>query len=147
MYYIYHIDGVKIGCTKNLRRRMREQGFTKWEILETYEDLDTADRRERELQNEYGYVEKYTNITYKQSVSNAKKSPSGFKKGHTPWNKGKSHSSETKKMMSKNRKGVAKSEEFKEKLKLANINKSDEYKKAQSERMKLWWAERKKNNS
>jgi len=55
MYYIYHIPGKKIGCTNNIKRRMRQQGFTEWEILETYEDGWVAGDREIELQKEYGY--------------------------------------------------------------------------------------------
>jgi len=55
MYYIYHIPGKKIGCTSDLEKRMSDQGFTEWEILETYEDGWVAGDRERELQKEYGY--------------------------------------------------------------------------------------------
>ena len=38
-YYIYHIPGVKIGCTSQLKIRMRKQGFTEWEILESYRNI------------------------------------------------------------------------------------------------------------
>jgi hypothetical protein len=55
MYYIYHIVGTKIGCTNNIERRMKQQGFTEYEILEKYEDIDMASKRERELQKQYGY--------------------------------------------------------------------------------------------
>ena len=54
-YYIYHIPGVKIGCTKDLKRRMRQQDFTEWEILETHTDGWLAGDREIELQKQYGY--------------------------------------------------------------------------------------------
>ncbi len=54
MYYIYHIPGVKIGCTNDLEKRMSDQGFTEWEILETHEDGWHAGDREIELQKEYG---------------------------------------------------------------------------------------------
>jgi transposase len=54
-YYIYHIAGVKIGCTSDLQKRMSEQGFTEWEILETHTDGWQAGDREIELQKEYGY--------------------------------------------------------------------------------------------
>ena len=54
MYYIYHIDGVKIGCTKDLTKRMRDQGFTDWEILEEHTDINLASTREIELQTEFG---------------------------------------------------------------------------------------------
>jgi len=56
MYYIYHISNVKIGCTTNPKRRVKEQGYTEWEILETHECIDTASKREQELQKQYGYA-------------------------------------------------------------------------------------------
>ena len=62
LYYIYHIPGVKIGCTSNLLRRMREQGFTHWEVLETHTDSQLASKREKELQIQYGY--KIDTISY-----------------------------------------------------------------------------------
>ena len=55
IYYIYHIPGVKIGCTKHLESRMKKQGFTDWDILETHTDIQLASNREKELQKEYGY--------------------------------------------------------------------------------------------
>jgi hypothetical protein len=55
MYYIYHIEGVKIGCTTNPKKRVKAQGYNKYSILETYVDINTASVRERELQKEYGY--------------------------------------------------------------------------------------------
>ena len=53
-YYIYHIPGIKIGCTNQLEKRMSDQGFTEWEILETHDDGWLAGDREQELQKEYG---------------------------------------------------------------------------------------------
>ena len=53
-YYIYHIPGIKIGCTSDLQTRMRDQGFTDWEILETHTDIYEASNREIELQKDYG---------------------------------------------------------------------------------------------
>ena len=50
MYHIYHIKGVKIGCSKNPTKRIKQQGYSKWEILETHIDIDVASVRERELQ-------------------------------------------------------------------------------------------------
>ena len=55
MYYIYHIKGVKIGCTSNIKRRVKEQGYTEYEILETHTDIITASERELQLQKQYGY--------------------------------------------------------------------------------------------
>lgn len=54
-YYIYHIPGIKIGCTSDLQKRMSDQGFIEWEILETHIDGWLAGDREIELQKEYGY--------------------------------------------------------------------------------------------
>jgi hypothetical protein len=66
MYYIYHIEGVKIGCTKNPKRRFETALYKSAKIIEQYDDLDTADRRERELQIQYGYpIDK---STYKETL-------------------------------------------------------------------------------
>jgi repressor of nif and glnA expression len=65
-YYIYHIKGKKIGCTKNPSSRIKQQNAIKWEILETHTDIDVASQREIELQKQYGYPT--DTATYKQSV-------------------------------------------------------------------------------
>jgi hypothetical protein len=62
MYYIYHIKGVKIGCSKNPQSRTRQQGATEYEILESHSDIHIASQRELELQKEYGY--RVDNTTY-----------------------------------------------------------------------------------
>jgi len=56
-YYIYHIPGVKIGCTDRLEDRLDEQGYSisDCEILETHTDIYVVSDRELELQKEYGY--------------------------------------------------------------------------------------------
>ena len=46
IYYIYHIPGIKIGCTNQLKKRMKVQGFTDWEILEEHTDISIASNRE-----------------------------------------------------------------------------------------------------
>ena len=63
-YYIYHIPGVKIGMTKNLKERLRQQGYTLDDasILETHNDMIECAKRERELQKQYGY--KVDNLAY-----------------------------------------------------------------------------------
>jgi hypothetical protein len=65
MFYIYHIPGVKIGCSKNPKIRVKVQGYTEYTILEEYEDIDIASIREQELQKEYGY--RVDTIKYKHS--------------------------------------------------------------------------------
>ena len=54
-YVIYHIPGVKIGCTTQYPYRCQEQGYEVYEILETHDDGWIAGDRELELQKEYGY--------------------------------------------------------------------------------------------
>ena len=67
-YYIYHINGVKIGCTSDLNKRMRDQGFTDWDILEEHTDIYEASDRELELQEEYSLP--LDKIPYWKSVEN-----------------------------------------------------------------------------
>ena len=56
MYYIYHIPGVKIGCTINPKRRIENhQKCKNYEILEEHIDEKEAATRELELQRQYGY--------------------------------------------------------------------------------------------
>ena len=64
MYSIYHIptfvhkDGSigKIGCTvQKPKKRVQEQGYSSYEILEEHFCIDRASIRERELQQQYGY--------------------------------------------------------------------------------------------
>lgn len=66
MYYIYHIPGVKIGCTKNPKNRIKQQTKGLYEILETHKDINVASIRELELQKQYGYV--IDNCDYIKSV-------------------------------------------------------------------------------
>ena len=67
-YYIYHISGVKIGCTSDLIKRMSDQGFTDWEILEEHTNIYEVSDREIQLQKEYGLpVDK---VPYWKSVEN-----------------------------------------------------------------------------
>ena len=69
-YYIYHVPGIKIGCTDNVPRRMKQQRYTEWEHLETHTDIYEASNREIELQKEYGYP--VDSIPYYQAVDNRK---------------------------------------------------------------------------
>lgn len=76
-YKIYHIKDVKIGCSINPKQRVKKQGYTEYEILEVYEDISIASKREIELQKQYGYTVDCT--MYSQTIS----SPNidGIKKG------------------------------------------------------------------
>ncbi len=55
MYYIYHIPGVKIGCSTRPAERVAKQGYTQFDVLEVYSDINEASKREIELQEQYGY--------------------------------------------------------------------------------------------
>ena len=70
-YYVYHVPGIKIGCTSDLNKRMKDQGFTNWEILENHTDIYIASEREIELQKQYGY--KIDSCLYWQSIKNRPK--------------------------------------------------------------------------
>jgi NTP pyrophosphatase (non-canonical NTP hydrolase) len=57
-YAIYHIPGVKIGVTNNIKHRVEEQqGYSEdeYEILEMSDDIDYISKRELYLQERYGY--------------------------------------------------------------------------------------------
>ena len=57
-YAIYHIPGVKIGVTNNIKYRVEEQqGYkpSEYEILEISDDIDYVSKRELYLQERYGY--------------------------------------------------------------------------------------------
>jgi hypothetical protein len=57
MYYIYHIKGVKWGCTINLKRRLKAQNYTINDVCEIIEetDLNKASDLEKELNIKNGY--------------------------------------------------------------------------------------------
>jgi hypothetical protein len=73
-YYIYHLEGKKIGCTNSIKRRNYTQPG-EYIILEEHTDIYLASDREIELQKEYGY--RIDNIPYWQFMEINKKS-------HTP---------------------------------------------------------------
>ena len=57
-YAIYHIPGIKIGVTNNIKSRVEEQqGYEpgEYEILEMSDDIDYISKRELYLQERYGY--------------------------------------------------------------------------------------------
>lgn len=59
-YTIYHIPGIKVGCSKTPQKRVRCQGYTQFEILEEYEDRATASERELYWQVKLGYPKDLT---------------------------------------------------------------------------------------
>jgi hypothetical protein len=86
MYYIYHIPSVKIGCSKDVPFRVKEQGHSEYEILEQHADIKTASIREKQLQKKYGYP--VDTGTYATSLENRYKGTlKQMKSGHTKkWN-------------------------------------------------------------
>jgi hypothetical protein len=88
MYYIYHIPGVKIGCTKNLKHRIKSQGFTEYEILEEHYDINLASDRERQLQTKYGYqVDSGSNVYSDKFAGMGKKGGAKNTKKQMEWRK------------------------------------------------------------
>jgi hypothetical protein len=57
MFTLYHIKGVKWGCTNALGERLRMQGYTQSDVWETIEvcDIVTATQMEEELNKRDGY--------------------------------------------------------------------------------------------
>jgi len=88
-YYIYHIEGVKVGCTSNLQKRMADQGFTSWNILEEHTDIIEASNREIQLQKEYGLP--VDTIPYYISVQNRSKWTNETRHVLTSEDRSKSH--------------------------------------------------------
>lgn len=56
-YYLYHIKGIKWGCTTNLKRRLRQQGYTLNDTCEVIEEtnIDIAAELEKNLNIRDGY--------------------------------------------------------------------------------------------
>lgn len=82
-YYIYHIPGVKIGCSQNIKKRISHQKFTTYEILEEHSDVYIASKREIELQKQYGY--RIDNIPYYQSLKRITKAQEISLKTKNEW--------------------------------------------------------------
>ena len=54
-YFIYHIEGVKIGVTDNPTRRAKQYKMEKLEIIETETSAKRAGEKEIAYQKQYGY--------------------------------------------------------------------------------------------
>lgn len=83
MYSLYHIKGVKWGCTKNLEKRLKNQGYSISDLdrLITVGNIDKAAEMEKELNLEYGY--KWDNsLEYKRVCSMASKGGINVHKKH-----------------------------------------------------------------
>lgn len=78
-YKIYHIPGVKIGVSTNPKRRVKQQGYTNYEILEEHNCIYTVSDREEYLKNKYGYYE-HSFVPYYQTIQIQKKGQNRTKK-------------------------------------------------------------------
>lgn len=83
MYYIYHIPGVKIGCSQNINKRISSQKFSHYEIIEEHSDVYIASNREIELQKQYGY--KVDRIPYYESLKRITKAQEIALKTKNEW--------------------------------------------------------------
>jgi NTP pyrophosphatase (non-canonical NTP hydrolase) len=83
MYYVYYIKGIKIGCTKNLKKRVeQEQGYKDYTILFKSKDIKKASNAERYFQEQLGY--KVDLNTYENLTNNKTKTKKMIKKtNHT----------------------------------------------------------------
>jgi NTP pyrophosphatase (non-canonical NTP hydrolase) len=56
MYYIYHVKGIKVGCTNDLKRRVEQiQGYKDYDILASTENIKHASKLEIHFQNIFNY--------------------------------------------------------------------------------------------
>lgn len=54
-YFIYHIEGKKIGVTDNPKRRAKQYGMEELKIIDTETSAKRAGEKEIEYQKFYGY--------------------------------------------------------------------------------------------
>ena len=80
-YYVYHIPGVKVGCTTDLKRRVTDQqGYNpnEYEVLLETKDINEASVQEQVSQLEFGYkkdLKLYKNLFKKQRMKKHSSSP------------------------------------------------------------------------
>ena len=78
-YSIYHIPGVKVGATsRDPKIRVREQGYSQFEILEVLESLELTSEREVYWQEKLGYG-RDNFVLYAQAYKTYSKSKLGKK--------------------------------------------------------------------
>ena len=85
-YIIYHIPGKKVGISRNLKKRLAEQGYKidQVEILGNHDNCINALRRERELSKQFNYKSdgffhpNMFNMTYKTHEGNTIGFPVAF---------------------------------------------------------------------
>lgn len=61
MYTIYHVPGIKVGCSIEPDKRVKAQGYDSYEVIEVLFTIEEASEREIYWQNKLGYpVDKET---------------------------------------------------------------------------------------
>ena len=55
MYTIYHVPGIKVGCSIEPDKRVKVQGYDSYEVLEVIPTIEEASKREIYWQNKLGY--------------------------------------------------------------------------------------------
>jgi NTP pyrophosphatase (non-canonical NTP hydrolase) len=72
MFYIYHIKGVKVGCTNDLKKRVEQtQGYNNYEILASTDNIKHASKLEIHFQQVFNY--KQDKNSYLQLMINKNK--------------------------------------------------------------------------
>jgi len=71
MYYVYYVKGKKVGCTKDLKKRVEEeQGYKDYLVLFKSIDIKKASNAERYWQEKLGYP--VDSITYEELINKNK---------------------------------------------------------------------------
>ena len=87
MYYVYYIKGIKVGCTKDLKKRVEEeQGHKNYKILFESTDIKKASNAERYWQEKLGYPKDqmpYEELINKNNNNNLKTKKMIKKTNHT----------------------------------------------------------------
>ena len=82
MYTIYHIEGIKVGCSKRVEKRVKQQGYNSYEVLEICSTLEKASEREIYWQERLGYkrdISSYKNTRRMSTFAHTLEAKSKFK--------------------------------------------------------------------
>ena len=73
MFIVYEIPGKKVGLSKQVEKRVKEQGFTEYRIVEICQTEEEGSERERYWQKRLGYpVDPTSYKTFMASTQNTK---------------------------------------------------------------------------
>ena len=103
-YTLYHIKGVKWGCTDNIIRRLRQQGYGVADCceFEYYDDINIASRREEELNKKFGYENQHQDYRQISRIARLPKTREAVLKSH----EGRTITKEHKEKISNKDKGI-----------------------------------------